>query len=124
MDAHPILEHGNLTEFTAFIKTAVVPGTAEHTELYWYLLEIFTEYDTDKDGNITMRSFPKMVDVLVELPTKLGMKHEDLMFQQDKRTELEYQEKLFKQYNTRGDGLMSWDEWLHLAIEVVFKKML
>ena len=82
LEPHPILDHGNLAEFAIFIKKAVVPCTTEHNELYWYLLEIFTEHATDKDRNVTMRSFPTMVDKVVELPIKLRMKHADLaMFQ-------------------------------------------
>merc|ERR1712080_583755 len=125
LDAHPIPDHGSLIEFTAFIKKAVVAGSAEHTELFWFLLEIFTEHDTDKDGNVTMRSFPAMVDKVVELPIKLGVEHKDLkMFQPHAEKREEHHKALFKQFNTRGDDRMSFDEWLNFAVEVVFKKML
>merc|ERR1711970_100511 len=37
--AHPILDHGNLEEFKAFVKAAFVIGSPENTEMYWFLLE-------------------------------------------------------------------------------------
>merc|ERR1712002_711770 len=53
LEAHPIIDHGTKGEFKAFVSKAVVPGCAEHTELFWYLLEIFIAHDTNKDGNVT-----------------------------------------------------------------------
>ena len=125
LEPHPILDHCNLAEFTIFIKKAIVPCTTEYNELYWYLLEIFTEHDTDKDGNLTMRSFPTMVDKVVELPIKLRMKHADLaMFQAEAVKREEHHKALVKQFNTREDDRMSFAEWLNLAIELAFKKMM
>merc|ERR1712059_99643 len=122
---HPILNHGNVIQFTAFIKKALVKGSPEYKELYWYLLEIFTDNDNDKDGNVTMRAFPEMVDKLVSLPTELGIMHEVTdLFTATGAQRAATHRKLFKQYNTRGDGSMSWDEWLNLSLEVIFKKMI
>merc|ERR1719369_1883199 len=60
LDPHPILDHGDKTQFTTFVKKAVITGTAEHTELYWYLLEMFLDHDTNRDGNVTMGHFVEM----------------------------------------------------------------
>ena len=50
--AHPILDaeigDGSKDEFLAFVKMAIVPGTKEYTEMYWYLLEMFMEHDKNK----------------------------------------------------------------------------
>ena len=71
----------------------------------------------DKDGNVTMRSFPTMVDKVVELPIKLRVKHASLaMFQEEAAKREEHHKALVKQFNTRGDDRMSFDEWLNLAI--------
>ena len=111
LELHPILDHGNLAEFTIIIKKAIIPCTTEHNELYWYLLEIFTEHDTDKDGNVTMQSFPAIVDKVVELPIKLRVKHANLaMFQAEATKREEHHKALVKQFNTRGDDRMSFDE--------------
>ena len=125
LEPHPILDHGNLVEFTIIIKKAIVPCTTEHNELYWYLLEIFTDHDTDKDGNVTMRSFPTMVDKVVELPIKLRVKQANLaMFQAEAAKREKHHKALVNQFNTRGDDRMSFDEWLNLVIELAFKKMM
>ena len=46
---HPILDHGGKVEFIEFLMTAVEPGTPEHTEMFWYLAELFTEGDSNND---------------------------------------------------------------------------
>merc|ERR1712236_117870 len=73
--AHPILDHGNKEEFKAFVKAALVVGSPEHTEMYWFLLELFTEADPDKDGIVMLTDFSAMLDKALESPKKLGMSH-------------------------------------------------
>ena len=77
MDPHPILGHGNMEQFKEFLKTAVQPGTSEHTEMYWFLLELLTEHDTDKDGIVMKGDFPTMMDKVLETPMKLDIAHPD-----------------------------------------------
>ena len=36
-----MFDHGSKEEFMEFVTKAVVPNSPEHTELFWYLLEIF-----------------------------------------------------------------------------------
>ena len=59
---HPILGHWNLEEFKAFVKAALVIGSPEHTEMYWFPLKLFTESDPDKDGIVMLTDFSAMVD--------------------------------------------------------------
>ena len=59
---HPILDHGNVEEFKAFVKAALVIGSPEHMEMYWFLLELFTESDPDEDGIVMLTDFSAMVD--------------------------------------------------------------
>merc|ERR1712105_205920 len=66
--AHPILDHGNLEEFKAFVKAALVVGSPEHTEMYWFLLELFTEADADKDGIVMLTEFSSLLDKALESP--------------------------------------------------------
>ena len=64
-----------------------------------------------------MRSFPTMVDKVVELPIKLRMKHAYLaMFQAVATKREEHHKALVKQFNTREDNRMSFNELLNLAI--------
>jgi len=124
LEPHPILNHGDKTQFHTFVKKAVTNGTDEYVEMYWHLLEIFLENDTTRDGNVRMDRFVEMVDAVLELPVKLGLLSADLVeFGGDKAKKMTEREVMFKKYNTRGDGNMTFDEWLAFAMECVFKKI-
>jgi len=117
--AHPILDHGNKEEFSKFLITAVQPGSAEHTELFWYLVELFVENDGNKDGIVTKRAFPAMVDKLVVMPKKVGVLHPDHeLYEDDESKRLARQEQLFVAANPRGDDKMTLDEWTKFAMGV------
>ena len=121
---HPILDYGNKTQFLTFVEKAVVVGTPEYLEMYWYLLEMFLEHDTDMDGNVTVGHFIEMVDEALELPVKLKLIPSDLVeFGGDSKKKINHREAMFKKYNTRGDGLMTFDEWLVYALETIFRKL-
>merc|ERR1712113_874103 len=71
MDPHPIIDQGSVDEYKKFIKEGVTnPSSAEAVELYWYMLEIFTEFDTDKDGIIKMAEFKAMMKEFLDVPLK------------------------------------------------------
>merc|ERR1711868_203880 len=89
---HPILDHGNKAEYLEFIKKASNTANPENLELYWFLVEIFTDEDSNKDGLITKRAFPAMM------------------------------EKLLVENNPRKDEKMTLDEWVQFAMEKVLKK--
>merc|ERR1712133_439 len=62
MDPRPIIDHGSVDEYKNFIKAAIDDtSSAEAVELYWYMLEIFTDHDADKDGIVKMAEFPAMM---------------------------------------------------------------
>merc|ERR1711970_828335 len=123
--AHPILDHGDLKEFKQFLQPALVVGNPENTELYWFLLELFTEADLDKDGIVMLTEFSEMLDRALETPNKLGMTHPDkgLMDADDSKRK-ESHHVIFKTYNPVGDDKMCFDEWVKLAMDGVFKKMM
>merc|ERR1712121_453290 len=51
LDAHPIIDKGSADEYKKFIETAINKSdSTEAVELYWYMLEIFTEHDSQKEG--------------------------------------------------------------------------
>merc|ERR1711970_742116 len=123
--AHPILDHGNLKEFKQFLSPALVLGNPENTELYWFLLELFTEADVDKDGIVMLTEFSGMLDRALETPKKLGMTHPDKgLMDADDAKRKESHNAIFKTYNPVGDDKMCFDEWVKLAMEGVFKKMI
>merc|ERR1712107_82635 len=114
MDPHPIIDQGSVDQYKTFVKNALAnTSSAEGVELYWFMLEIFTDHDSDKDGVIKMSEFPAMMNQLCATPRKHGLTccpSEDSS------------ETLFKKYDPRGDGMMTVDEFIELAIEEVFKK--
>merc|ERR1711936_389692 len=111
--AHPILDHGNLSEFKQFLQPALVTGNPENTELYWFLLELFTESDLDKDGIVMLTEFSGMLDKALETPKKLGMSHPDMgLMDADDAKRKESHHAIFKTYSPVG-----FDEWVKLAVE-------
>merc|ERR1712193_69853 len=75
MDPHPIIDQGSVDEYKKFIKAAIDnSSSAEALELYWYMLEIFTDHDADKDGIIKMAEFPSMMHEFLATPVKHGLK--------------------------------------------------
>merc|ERR1712112_95771 len=113
MDPHPIIDHGSVDQYKTFIKAAMASATCpEHVELYWYMLEIFTDHDSDKDGIIKMAEFPAMMEEFLTVPKKHSLPH----------PEPEQFEALFKKYDPRNDGRLTVDEWMKLATEEVYKK--
>ena len=82
--------------------------------MYWYMLEIFTDHDADKDGIIKMAEFPSMMKEFLTTPLKhsLAVPADDQF------------EALFKKYDPRNDGRLTVDEWMSLAKEEVYKKFL
>ena len=66
--AHPILVHGSMEVFKAFVNAVIVIGSPEHMEMYWFLLGLFTESDPDEDGIVMLTDFPTMVARALESP--------------------------------------------------------
>merc|ERR1712145_33724 len=115
IDPHPIIDQGSVEEYKKFIQTAINKSeSAEATELYWYMLEIFTDHDGDKDGIVKLAEFPSMMNQVLVIPQKHGLS----VPAQDQF------EALFKKYDPRSDGRLTVDEWMSLAKEEVFKKFL
>merc|ERR1712221_30669 len=71
MDPHPIIDQGTVDEYKKFIQTAINKSdSTEAVELYWYMLETFTDHDADKDGIIKMAEFPSMMKEFLTTPLK------------------------------------------------------
>ena len=86
--------------------TSIFPSSLEDVELYWYLLEIFTDHDLDKDGIIKMSEFPTMMNEFLTVQKKLNL---------PVPPEGQY-DVLFKKYDSRNDGRPSADEWMSLVL--------
>merc|ERR1712038_2212408 len=120
--AHPILDKASKQEFLQFIKMAVKEGTAENTELYWFLVELFTDADCDKDGIVTKTAFPGLVDSLLLIPKKLDIKHPYQALYADGDKKVIFIDGLFIGSNPVGDEKMTVDEWILFA-KKFYKKL-
>merc|ERR1712133_81952 len=115
MDPHPIIDHGSVDEFKQFIQTAINKSdSSAAVELYWYMLEIFTEHDQEKTGFVKIVTFPSTMHSFLETPVKHGLE----------TPSKDAYETLFKKYDPRNDGRLTADEWMTLAKEEVYKKFL
>merc|ERR1712243_56580 len=55
MDPHPIIDQGSVDEYKKFVETAINKSdSTEAVELYWYMVEIFTEHDLQKEGFVKL----------------------------------------------------------------------
>merc|ERR1712029_1262735 len=115
LDPHPIIDQGSVEEYKKFIEAAInkSDGT-EAIELYWYMLEIFTEHDLEKTGFVKLETFPSMMHEFLVTPVKHGLT----------TPSKDAYETLFKKYDPRNDGRLTVDESMSLAKEEVYKKFL
>merc|ERR1712065_96704 len=62
MDPHPIIDQGSVEEYKKFVETAINKSdSSEAVELYWYMVEMFTEHDLQKEGFVKMENFASMM---------------------------------------------------------------
>merc|ERR1711951_7208 len=108
-------------EWLKFCREHIAAKTAtnksdstEAVELYWYMLEIFTEHDLEKTGFVKLETFPSMMHEFLVTPVKHGLA----------TPSKDSYETLFKKYDPRNDGRLTVDEWMSLAKEEVYKKFL
>merc|ERR1712235_105879 len=93
MDPHPIIDQGTVEEYKKFIQTAINKSEgSEAVELYWYMLEIFTEHVLEKTGFIKLETFASMMHEFLATPVKHGLKTP---------SKDEY-ETIFKKYDPRS----------------------
>merc|ERR1719474_2303782 len=73
LDPHPIIDQGSVDEYKKFIETAANKSdSAEALELYWYMVEIFTEHDLLKEGFVKLANFSSMMHEFLATPVKHG----------------------------------------------------
>merc|ERR1712234_33222 len=71
MDPHPIIDQGSVEEYKKFIEAAINKSdSSEAVELYWYMLEIFTEHDQEKTGFVKLAEFNAMMKEFLATPMK------------------------------------------------------
>merc|ERR1712055_1208255 len=107
------LKHSGVITFDEWLKFCL-----EH-------IETFLDHDSNKDGNVTEYAFSTMVDKILTVPLKLKLvKTDEKFFGENLAKKPEIRKEQFVKYNIRGDGKMSFDEFLSFCMDNIFKKML
>ena len=110
-------------EFITFIKKAVKKSNPEFKELYFFLLAVFTDADTNHDGAVSHRGFDIMIEKAAAAPRKHGLAPPtSTMFKTDSERiakRLEY----FKEMDSNNDDSISFDEWLNYAMTHIMGKV-
>ena len=74
---------------------------------------------------MTEYAFGTMCDKVITLPMKLGLvKTDEEFYGENLAKKDELRKEQFAKYNLRGDGKMSFDEFLAYSMEHIFKKLL
>jgi len=105
VEAHPKLETPLKAEFLSFVKKALVAGSPEHLELYWYLLQQFLNH-CGKNGQADKNAFGMLIEKCSTAPLKHG---------------LIKAAPSVDNFDSFEDGVMTWDQWLAFAQTQIFK---
>merc|ERR1711874_688539 len=115
LDPHPILNAGTKDEFKTFITKAVETGPQS----------TLSSSGTSLRLSLTTIPTSTMVDKILAVPLKLELvKTDEKFFGENLAKKPEIRKEQFVKYNIRGDGKMSFDEFLSFCMDNIFKKML
>jgi uncharacterized protein YqcC (DUF446 family) len=110
-------------EFLTFIKKAVVVGTPEYQQLYFFLLTCFQKGDVNKTGAVDPVAFDKMIEEAAAAPRRFGLAPKTSeMFKSD-AARLAKRKEYFANMDTDGNGSISFDEWLDYAHKHIVGKV-
>ncbi|XP_074658399.1 uncharacterized protein LOC141911307 [Tubulanus polymorphus] len=118
-----ILQDGPKDEFIAFTKKAVVKGSTEFKELYFYLLKVFQDADTNHDGGVSPEEFDQMIESAAAMPRRYGLAPKTSDLYKTDAARIEGRKKLFADIDTNNDGSISFDEWLNYAVKHITGKV-
>jgi len=119
---HP-LEDATKQEFIAFIKKAVVKGSPEHSDLYFFLVRIFLEADRDMDGRINFLEFDNMIEQAAAMPRKHGLAPKSSEMYASDADRQAARRKQFATLDVDGDTNISLDEWVAYAVKHIIGKV-
>jgi len=119
---HP-LEDATREEFIAFIKKAVVKGSPEYSDLYFFLVRIFLESDKDFDGRINFNEFDFMIEQAAAMPRKHGLAPKSSEQYPNDEARKAARRVQFAKIDVNNDTNISLDEWLAYAFEHITGKV-
>lgn len=102
--------------FVKFVRgLAVGKNTPEYKELYYFLLNCFSEADSDFDGLVGAERFDYMIERAACLPRKFGFAPSEAESFATPQQRQQFRADLFRKINTAGNGTIAFDEWLEWA---------
>ena len=118
--AHPILDHGNVEEFKAFVNATFAIG---NLEMYWFLPKLFTKSDPNTDGLVNRGSFSKFNDMDASNPRMYGYTPFNTEMYKTEDGKEQAERKPFDFMDSRGIGMITVDEWLKPGKECIITKV-
>jgi Ca2+-binding EF-hand superfamily protein len=107
---------GDEAAFVKFVKNLPAGvDTPEYKELYHFLLECFSEADSDFDGLVGPERFDYMIERAACLPRKYGFAPTEAESFADPQQRQAFRADEFRKINTAGNGQIAFDEWLEWA---------
>lgn len=101
-------------DFKTFIVEACKSrATLEYKELYSFLLNCFTEADTDCDGKINFETFDTLVDVAAAAPRRFGFAPSSDSTYSSADARLAARKVMFEEMDTDKTGFISFEESLN-----------
>ena len=110
-------------EFITFIKKAVKKSNPEFKELYFFLLAIFTDADSNHDGAVSYRGFDHMIELAAAAPRKHGLAPPSNVMFKTESDRLAKHLGIFKRLDTNADNNISFDQWLNYALTHIMGKV-
>jgi len=110
-------------EFVAFVLNATRSKTSsEFHELYKFLLQCFTEADTDFDGLVGPDDFDVMVERAGNLPRQFGFAPTAPEAFPTAEARRAARTEMFRKMDTSSDQKISFDEWFQFAYVHICEK--
>lgn len=109
-------------EFIGFIKKAVVKGTPEYRELYFFLLNCFVEGDSDHSGSVDLSEFDAMIEIAAAAPRRFGLAPSSTAMFASNKARIAKRREYFTKMDVNGDGKISFDEWFKYAFDHIVGK--
>jgi len=110
-----VLEEGSKDEFIAFIKKAVNKSSQEYSELYYFLVKVFTQGDADYDGQISFDEFDTMIEKAADMPRRHGLAPKTSDMYKSDADRKAARKTQFATVDINNDGHISLDEWIEYA---------
>merc|ERR1711862_293928 len=117
------LMYTNREDFAKFIQAATHSKVSpEYKELYRFLLNCFTEADSDNDGRVGPKEFDAMIEIAAAAPRKFGFAPSTVQTYRNMQERVAAREKMFLDMDTDNSGFIAFDEWLIFCYEHIVGK--